>query len=233
MTTESQETVCEANSANIAHGVSPPPTAKWKRPLVATASRARAATKSAPARATASGSARDSTSWCMSDLLLLGVAAEFAAHRRQDLVGELSELTRLESLVERRRDDRYRHPLVDGGEHGPPTLPGIGDPSGEVVEIGRARERVGGQINQPRPDDRAPPPDLCHLTGVDVVLIGPRIAQRCGLGVDDPGDVAGVGLLDHTESLGDRGHHAVLDSIVNHLHEVSRAARAAMSVPVG
>src|SRR5271169_7080643 len=66
MTTASQGTVSAASSANIAHGVWPPLTAKWKLPLAATASRARSATNAAPARATASGSGRDSSSWCMS-----------------------------------------------------------------------------------------------------------------------------------------------------------------------
>src|SRR5271167_225074 len=65
MTTASQGTVSAASSANIAHGVRPPLTAKWKLPLAATASRARSATNAAPARATASGSGRDSNSWCM------------------------------------------------------------------------------------------------------------------------------------------------------------------------
>src|ERR1700678_1811897 len=66
MTTDSHGTVSAASSANMAHGVCPPLTAKWKLPLAATAARARSATKAAPARATASGSARVWSSWCMS-----------------------------------------------------------------------------------------------------------------------------------------------------------------------
>ena len=65
MTTESQGTCCLVSSANIAHGVCPPLTAKWKTPSAATASRASSATKSAPAAATASGSGRVSSSCCM------------------------------------------------------------------------------------------------------------------------------------------------------------------------
>src|SRR5215471_15771754 len=81
--------------------VCPPLTAKWKRPLAAAASRARAATNAAPARATASGPAGDSRSWCMPGLrLLLAVAAELAAHRREDLVGELAKAARLEPLLQ-------------------------------------------------------------------------------------------------------------------------------------
>src|SRR6516225_1858213 len=109
MTTASQGTVSDASSANIAHGVCPPLTAKWKLPLAATASRARPATNAAPARATASGSARDFSSCCMVRLcLLLGVAAEFAAHGGEELIGVLAQAPRLEPLQQRRRDDRGR-----------------------------------------------------------------------------------------------------------------------------
>src|SRR5271170_394195 len=136
MTTLSQGTSSEASSANIAQGVWPPLTAKWKRPLAATAARARPATNAAPAAATAPGSASDSSSWCMPGLLLLlSEAAEFAAHRREDLVGELPGPPGLEPLVHRGRDDRGRNPLVHGGEHPPPAFAGVRDPPGEVVEL--------------------------------------------------------------------------------------------------
>src|SRR6516165_4618075 len=125
MTTRSQGTVSEASSANIAHGVCPPLTAKWKLPSAATAARARSATNAAPAAATAAGSGSVSSSCCMPRLLLaLGVAAELAAHRREDLAGELTQAPRLESLVERHGDDGGGNPLVYGGVHRPPALTG-------------------------------------------------------------------------------------------------------------
>src|SRR5580658_580241 len=65
MTVASHGTVSDASSANMAQGVCPPLTAKWKLPLAATAARARSATNAAPARATAPGSARVWSSWCI------------------------------------------------------------------------------------------------------------------------------------------------------------------------
>ena len=35
--------------------------------------------------------------------------------------------------------------------------------------------------------------------------------------------LADVGVLDDGQALGDRGHHAVLDAVVDHLYEVTRA----------
>src|SRR5215468_2512552 len=132
MLTESQGTCCRVSSANIAHGVCPPLTAKWKLPSASTAARASSATNVAPAAATAAGSGRVSSSCCMPGLLLpLGVPAELAAHRGKDLAGELTEAPRLEPLVERRGDDGGGHPLVDGGVHRPPALTGVRDPAGE------------------------------------------------------------------------------------------------------
>src|SRR5512140_2184515 len=136
MTTESQGTCCWVSSANIAHGVWPPLTAKWKTPSAATASRASSATNVAPAAATAAASGRVSSSCCMPGLLLpLGVTAELAAHRRQDLAGELPQASRLEPLVERHGDDRGGNSLVNGGVYRPPALTGIRDPAGEAVEV--------------------------------------------------------------------------------------------------
>src|SRR5215475_11109830 len=148
MTTPSQGTSCLASSANIAHGVCPPLTAKWKLPSASTAARASSATNTAPAAATAAGSGRVSSSCCTPGLLLpLGVAAELAAHRRQDLAGELAEAPRVEPLVQRVRDDRGRDRLVHGREHRPPALAGVRDPAGVGGEVRRARERLGDQVD--------------------------------------------------------------------------------------
>src|SRR5215470_6396667 len=151
MTTDSQGTCCWVSSANIAHGVCPPLTAKWKTPSAATTSRATSATNTAPAAATAAGAGSVSSSCCMPRLLLpFGVAAELAAHRGQDLAGELTQAPRLEPLVESHGDDRGGNPLVYGGVHRPPALTGVRDPAGKGVEIRRARKRLGGQVDQPR-----------------------------------------------------------------------------------
>src|SRR5207248_4043740 len=116
--------------------------------------RGSSATNVAPAAATAAGSGRVSSSCCMPRLLLpLGVAAELAAHGGQDLAGELTQAPRLESLVERHGDDGGGNPLVYGGVHRPPALTGVRDPAGEGMQVRCARERLGGQVDQPRRDN--------------------------------------------------------------------------------
>src|SRR5215813_8587725 len=138
MMTESQGTCCWVSSANIAHGVCPPLTAKWKLPPASTAARASSATNVAPAAATAAGSGRVSSSCCMPCLLLpLVMAAELAPHRGEDLAGELTQAPRLEPLVQRRGDDWGGNPLVYGGVHRPPALTGVRDPAGEGVQVRR------------------------------------------------------------------------------------------------
>src|SRR6202012_4662771 len=79
-------------------------------------------------------------------------------------------------------------------------------------------------------DHRAAPPHLGHVGDVDVVLVGPRVAQRGGLGVDLVLVLAHVGVLDDRQALGDRGHHAVLDAVVDHLDEVPGPGRPAVQV---
>ena len=42
--------------------------------------------------------------------------------------------------------------------------------------------------------------------------------------------LAGIGVLDDRQTLSDRGHHPVLDAVVDHLYEVARAVRTAVEV---
>ena len=160
------------------------------------------------------------------------MATELVAHRRQQLAGELAEAARLEPLVERGSDHRGGHALVDRREHRPAALSGVAHPTGELGEVGRLRERVGGEVDEPRSHDRAAAPHLRDLRDVDVVLVVLRVAQRGGLGVDLLGVRPGVGVLDDAQTLRDRGHHPVLDPVVDHLHEVAGAARPAVEVAV-
>src|SRR5262245_24135756 len=57
--------------------------------------------------------------------LLLGVAPELLAHRRQDLVRELGLPTGLEAVQQRRREHVHRNALADRGEHRPTALAGV------------------------------------------------------------------------------------------------------------
>jgi hypothetical protein len=78
-----------------------------------------------------------------------------------------------------------------------------------------------GEIEQPRPDDTAAPPDLGNL----------RQIKRIGL-IGRSG-IIGLGrarMLQHVEPLGVGGHDSVLNGVVDHLDEVAGAVRAAMEV---
>ena len=142
-----------------------------------------AATIAAPRSASDEGSGRVTRSCSIVWLSFSAWPPNSRAHGREDLVGEVAVAARLEPLVERGGDDRGGDARVDGGLHRPATLARVRHPPGEVVEVGGAGERVGGQVDEPRPDHRAPSPQLGHLGHVDVVLVGPRVAQRGGLGV--------------------------------------------------
>ena len=63
---------------------------------------------------------------------------------------------------------------------------------------------------------------------VERVVLG--VAQRRRLGIDGASMCARVGVVQDVQPLRIRGHHAVLDAVVDHLHEVAGAARAAMQV---
>ena len=80
-------------------------------------------------------------------------------------------------------------------------------------------QRARGQVDQPRRQHAAAPPDLGDLGDreVEAVLLG-------------DGRVAGA--AHDVEALGERLHDAVLDAVVDHLDEVPAADRAAVQVAV-
>ena len=65
---------------------------------------------------------------------------------------------------------------------------------------------------------------------VEVVLVVLGVAQRRGLGVDVALLLAGVRLVQDVEALRVGRHEAVLDAVVDHLHEVAGARRTAVQV---
>src|SRR4051794_37842861 len=163
---------------------------------------------------------------------LLEVPAEGEAHRRQDLVRELVLVARGEAREQRRGQPRRRHALVDRRVRRPAALARVRHPARELLELRALDERGRGEVEQPRADDAAAPPDLGDRRDVEVVLVELGLAQRRRLGVDDVIAPADAGLLDDVQALGEGGHHAVLDAVVDHLHEVPGAARAAVQVAV-
>jgi hypothetical protein len=89
-------------------------------------------------------------------------------------------------------------------------------------------QALRGQVEQPRADDAAAPPDLGDLGQVHLVAIELGMAQRRRLGVDGVLALADVGVPQDVETFGIRGHEPVLDAVVDHLDEVAGAVRAAV-----
>ena len=85
--------------------------------------------------------------------------------------------------------------------------------AGEMLELAVLGERRRRQVEQPRGDDAAAPPHLGDVGEVEVeALVGRQLVRAA--------------VLHDVEALGEGLHHAVLDAVVDHLHEVPGAARA-------
>ena len=82
-----------------------------------------------------------------------------------------------------RAQHRHRHALVDGGRDGPAALARVGDAAREAVEIPALGERARGEIEQPRGDHAAAPPDLGDVAQIQVVAVVLRVPERRGLRV--------------------------------------------------
>src|SRR5215218_2173510 len=217
--------------ASIAQGERPP--------LIASANVARSTTAWSPAAAISSAARREAafsspatSSSIGTSARLLVVAAELLAHRREDLVAEVAEPARVEALVQGGGEDRRRHSLVDRRDRRPAALAGVGDAATELLEAGGFLQRRRGQVEQPGADHAAAAPDLGDLGQVEVVLVVLRVVERRRLGVGLALGLAGVGVLEDVQPLGVGGHHPVLDPVVDHLHEVAGAVRAAVEVAV-
>ena len=156
--------------------------------------------------------------------------AELEAHRGQQLVGELRLAARTESRVERGAENGHRHGLVDGRLDRPPSLAGIRHPAVELRER-RILEQGGRcQIQQPRRDHAAAPPDLRDIAQIEVELELFGVAQRGRLGIGSLFTLTHIGVREDIHSLGIGRHEAVLDAVMHHLDEVAGAARPAVQI---
>ena len=91
-------------------------------------------------------------------------------------------------------------------------------------------QRGRRQVEQPGGDHAAAPPHLGDVGQIEVVLVVLGIAQRRRLGVDGMAPLADIGGAQDAQPLGVGGHEPVLDAVVDHLHEVAGAVRAAVEV---
>src|SRR2546423_10989507 len=136
-------------------------------------------------------------------VLLHGVTAELIAERGRDLHRVAVFLPGHEPREEGVRDGGHGHAVGHGLEHGPTALARVLDPAPDVLQVAPfLLERALRELEQPRPDDAALEPYGGDLPKVEI-------------------EFARVQKL---ESLAVRLHHSVLDPVVDHLHEMPRAA---------
>ena len=151
------------------------------------------------------------------------MAAELEAHRGQDLVGEVGLAPRAEALVQGRVSTGAGAPtsmaamLVQRpspeSRHRPENSASVG-----ALEAAPAAVRSSSQdaMTLPRRQTSA-------IVGqVELVLVELGVAQRRGLGVDLALGAAHVGMVQDVQALGVGSHQAVLDAVMDHLHEVAR-----------
>src|SRR5262249_10764488 len=69
-----------------------------------------------------------------------------------------------------------------------------------------------------------------HIPQVEVILVMLRIPQRSRFRVCRTLLLADIGVAQNTEAFRKSRHHAVLDPVVDHLHEMTAAIRAAVQV---
>ena len=160
---------------------------------------------------------------------LFDVAAELVAHGRKQLVGEAGLAARAEALVQRGAQHVRRHRLRRSpprSSSGPRRSRRRGRRRPRAADRSAARWRSGRAATS-RSRCRAARPRRCRAGSSrigrtrDCAAASSRRRPRASR-------LPTLALLQDVEALGVGGHHAVLDAVVDHLHEVAGAVRAAV-----
>src|SRR5829696_2144895 len=155
---------------------------------------------------------------------------ELESHSGQNFISEVRFAPRTKALEQRRAQHGYWNAFFNRRVDRPTPFAGVGDTSREAFQLRMLRECDRCQIQQPRSDDTAAPPELSYLRYIEIVLVVFRIAQWRGLSIRGPFLVSFVCMVQHVQSFSVGGHQPVFDSIVNHLHEVTGARRSTVQV---
>src|SRR5206468_6722869 len=122
------------------------------------------------------------------------------------------------------------HCLVDSGFDRPSTFTRIRHAPLERGKCWVREQRGGGEVQQPGGDHAAAPPDFGNILKVEVVLIMFGIAQRRRFGINSGLLLTDVSGPENAQSFRICGHEPILDSVMHHFDEVSRAAWTAMQI---
>ena len=128
-------------------------------------------------------------------------------------------LARPEAGVQRRRQHFGGNRFFNRSLDRPAAFAGILYKTAVFGERRILGQRHRRQIEQPRTDHAAAPPDFRDVGQVQIVA-------------DFFRQVFAGRVLENVEALGIGLHHAVLDAVVHHLHEVPGAGGAAVDVAV-
>src|SRR5436309_10031204 len=112
---------------------------------------------------------------------VLDVAAELVAHGREHLVTEGVILAGAETIEQRRGEDVDRHRLLDGGLERPPPFARVLDLARELRKLGALGEGARRQVEQPRGDDAAAPPQLGDVGEVELEAVAVGQGLRGGV----------------------------------------------------
>ena len=115
-------------------------------------------------------------------VVLLDVAAEGEAHRRQQAVLEIGLAAGGEAGEQRGGEDVGRHAFLDRRFDRPASFARIRDAAGECRQVGTLAERGSGQIEQPRRHHAAVTPHFGDRRQIEIELVVLRVAQRRVLG---------------------------------------------------
>src|SRR5580692_1924747 len=140
-----------------------------------------------------------------------GMAAELIAQRGDYLCAERFVLARCHAREQRECDHGCRNVFVDGRLNGPATLAGVVDISANIFQAGIEAKRKNQYHQQPRQHEQAMTPELGNLPEIVRVL----------------------GSLENLEPLTIGLEQTVLDPVMNHLGEMSRAGGADVRVTFG
>src|SRR6266567_5520983 len=114
----------------------------------------------------------------------LQMSAELVTHGGQEFVCKVGFAARAETLVKRRGENRGRHRFVDCGLDGPASFARVRHSSGKLRKAWILNQGAGREIQEPRGDYTATPPNFCDVFKIQFVLVVLRIAQRRCFSVD-------------------------------------------------
>ena len=166
-------------------------------------------------------------------LRLLVVTAELESHRRKQLVLEVGLAARGEPLVKGRAEDWRRHAFIDGRLDGPSTFARIGYSASELLIV---PDRLTSETAVKSSNQEAITLPRRHTSAMSRKLKSYWYCSGSRSGVVSASMSCGCLPMFASRRMPNPSAYAamsaVLDSVVDHLHEMARAVWAAVEVTV-